>query len=326
MACPTDLVSEPEVNLPALIFLGWIIGISLAGLLGGTAVVGFGGALPSFLAVLAGPVAAIISILSTIVAALLAMLLIVIVYIIAYFTATWAIASYLPTIDGNPHYPTSATTVPVTAGEYFARGVMVGLTAGLNLLLLALIPLVGLFLGGWAFALISMGGVILIARNRVYQGFLGWAAWLFPMSYIATAVGLLLFVVNFAFSFAALGLNAFRIDWTTGVITSSDGILTWVNGNIAPLAAGFSLGNFVFLDASPGPDEFTEPGVPSHETGHSLNTALAGGIVLWINAVDENFGANTARQNLAYGELLAEGHSRAMPGTAMADYSHKLWY
>jgi hypothetical protein len=53
---------------------------------------------------------------------------------------------------------------------------------------------------------------------------------------------------------------------------------------------------------------------------------VGGGIVLWINAVDEN--VFPARWNLAYGELLAEGHSRAMPPPppATADFSIRIWF
>ena len=314
--------------MPALILAGWLIGIFLAALLGASALQAFGLAIPALLSVLTGPLGAIIGLLSAVGAAMIAMITIVIVYILGYAIATISMPPppQLPQPNGHVQKPTAATTIPATAGEYFARGLMIGLTAGLNLLLLSVIPVAGPFLGGWAFALISMGGLIFIARNRVYQGFLGWAALLFPMSYIATAAGLLLFVVNFPFSFTALGWKAFRLDWTTGVMTSADGILTFLNNNVTYLADGFSLGNFVFLDAAPAAGDFTAPSTPSHETGHSLNTSLMGGVVLWINAVDENVGGNKARQNLAYGELLAEGHSRRMPGTAIKDYSLALWY
>ncbi|HYI39927.1 MAG TPA: hypothetical protein VE053_06380 [Allosphingosinicella sp.] len=266
--------------------------------------------------------------------AIVATIVLILAYIAAYGIATAAIAPLLPGLTGGPVvYPQSSlkptpsgvtVTVPQTAGEHFGRGLAIGLTAVLNLLVLGVIPISGTWLGGWAFGLISLGAFVAVARNRFYQGFLGWSAWLFPISYVATAVGLLLFVVNLPFSFGALGPNAFRVDWTTGVITSADGILAFVNNNIFPAADGFSLGNFVFLHAAPGPDAFTEPGVPSHETGHSLNTGLMGGIVLWINAVDENIWP--ARANLAYGELMAEGHSQAMPGPVDDDYALPLWF
>jgi hypothetical protein len=48
-----------------------------------------------------------------------------------------------------------------------------------------------------------------------------------------------------------------------------------------------------------------------------------GGVVLWINAIDENIAP--ARRNLAYGELTAQGHSVNMPGTPQADFFLRLW-
>jgi hypothetical protein len=49
-----------------------------------------------------------------------------------------------------------------------------------------------------------------------------------------------------------------------------------------------------------------------------------GGVVLWINAIDENIAPR--RINLAYGELTAEGHSRNMPGAPRLDYSIRIWF
>ena len=103
-------------------------------------------------------------------------------------------------------------------------------------------------------------------------GFLGWSAWLFPVSHIATGVGLLLFGVNILFAFAMFGLGAFRIDWTTGVIETAGGLPTLLIP-ITGFTGGFSLGNFTFLTALPTPGDFLVPSLSSHETGHTLNTA-----------------------------------------------------
>lgn len=35
-----------------------------------------------------------------------------------------------------------------------------------------------------------------VANSSIYQGILGWASWLMPMSWGATALGLVVFVVN----------------------------------------------------------------------------------------------------------------------------------
>jgi len=121
------------------------------------------------------------------------------------------------------------------------------------------------------------------------------------------------------------GIGAFRIDFRTGVIETTGGIQAIVANAFgypgAPALNGaFSLGNFNFVvPATAGPltglasqSAFTGPTISAHEIGHTLNTSAMGGIVLWINAVDENLPPfnNGA---LAYGELLAESHS-ARPG------------
>ena len=69
---------------------------------------------------------------------------------------------------------------------------------------------------------------------------------------------------------------------------------------------------------------FRAPSVSSHETGHTLNTAAFGGVVLWINAVDENV-PPFRRMNLAYGELGAESHTMVMPGVPRNEFFVDIW-
>jgi len=181
------------------------------------------------------------------------------------------------------------------------------------------IPVGGWVLAAAAFVLNSLAIARPVAISPFYQGFLGWFAWLFPLAYIATLVGLALFILNLPFALAAAVLfgSPFpaRIDFTTGVIETHGGI-TGIPGAPGPATSptggpAFSLGNFTFLYPTaplPTPGDFRLASVSSHETGHTLNTAAMGGYVLWINAVDE-----TVMWNLAYGELLAEGHSAGFP-------------
>jgi hypothetical protein len=315
------------------IFLGWLVGLAV-GTIGIVALLLAGGAsVPAFLSGFASILATLLAALAPWLAFTLAVLFIVASFLIAYLGATASISVLLPGATGLPvvTFPLAsplstpggvAVTIPASPGEFFARGVLIGLSAAINTVLLLLIA--GTVLAVWAFFVISLAAIIFVARNRVYQGFLGWSGWLLPLSYLATGVGLLLFVVNFPFAFATFGVAAFALDWSTGVIETRGGVtgITGFNG-------GFSLGNFTFLTlttaagAGPAPARFMTPTVSSHETGHSLNTAAMGGVVLWINAVDENI--LPRRLNLAYGELTAEGHSRNMPGVARADYSIRLW-
>src|SRR5262249_18253440 len=135
-----------------------------------------------------------------------------------------------------------AVTITASLGEFFARGVLIGLSAATNTLILSLVPAVGPLLATWAFIVISLAAIVFVARNRGYQGFLAWSGWLFPLSWLATVVGLPLFIVNIPFAFTAFGLGAFMIDFTTGVIETRGGI-TGITG----FAGAFSVGNFTFL-------------------------------------------------------------------------------
>ncbi len=348
--------------MPAFILLGWVVGVLLALTVGLFALLAFGlpvaaliagllgtplaliapllTALAALMPGLAALIAAALAGLSVLLLALLAVIAILVayglVYLAGYAMATAAITPLLPGLTGVPglSFPLAgpiatpgggAVTVPPTPGEFLARGLMLGFNASINFLLILLLALFdprwAPIVAAYAFVLISLAAIVFVARNRVYQGFLGWSAWLFPVSYVATLAGFLLFLFNTIASVLS-GATGFStaLDFTTGVVESSGGFILTLSG----FAGGFSLGNFTFLMRVGVPAVFTAPSVSSHETGHSLSTAAFGGVVLWINAVDENV-PPFARFNLAYGELLAEGHSRAMPGTPAADYSIRLW-
>jgi hypothetical protein len=312
--------------MPVFIFLGWVVGLVLGAIAAVSALLALGLAVAGALSPLGALLGPLIAALGALAVAVV-VVFIVLCFLVAYLIATASIAPLLPAGATFPLATPFPTPVPVTLaatpGEFFGRGVLIGLNAAVNTILLELIPVVGPLIATWAFVVISLAAVLFVARNRVYQGFLGWSGWLFPLSWLATAVGLLLFIVNIPFAFTAFGIGAFAIDWTTGVIETRGGL-----SGITGFVGGFSLGNFTFLAgataAAAAPGRFTAPSISSHETGHSLNTAAMGGVVLWINAVDENI--VPMRANLAYGELTAEGHSRNMPGTPSADFSLRLWF
>jgi hypothetical protein len=342
--------------MPAFIFLGWLVGLLLGVTLGSFGLLVLGLPIATLVALLAGTplgflgplitalagalgglaalVAGLLAGLSMVVIAVLLVLVLLVatalVYLAGYGIATAAITPLLPAgttfpLPG-PLTPTAATTIAASPGEFFARGLMSGFNAVLNaMLILALAlfdPRWAPILASYAFIVITGAAILFVARNRIYQGFLGWSAWLFPMSYVATLPGLLLFLFNTLAS--VLGrVPGFTValDFTTGVVESSGGFILSLSG----FSGGFSLGNFTFLMRSAPAAAFTVPSVSSHETGHSLNTAAYGGVVLWINAIDENV-PPFARFNLAYGELLAEGHAVAMPGTPRTDFSLRLWF
>jgi hypothetical protein len=210
----------------------------------------------------------------------------------------------------GPTAATSSGPLPATSIELFMRGFLIGITASVNFSVWAIIsgnPLVGLFFGLINF-LAAIPGV---SATIVYQVILGWTSWSMPMSYLATALGLLLFLINLPFAFAAFGPVALRFDPLTATIETTGG-LTGITGTSA---AGFNLGNFTFLILTPGPGitpaavqtGFGVPGTPAHETGHTLSVAGLGGFYHWVNAIDENV-LPLRRLTLAYGEMVAESH------------------
>jgi hypothetical protein len=351
--------------VPIFIFLGWIAGVLLAAAIGVIGLVALGVPVVTLLSLLAGtPIAAILPLLAPIitalgplgaalaallsgVSALLGLLLVLVTVLLAYligFLIGYALATVgvagsfppgttFPLPPGTTSVPPPLSTVPVattpTPAEFFGRGWMIGLNAGANFILLMLLlpfnPIWAPILAAWAFILISLSTVIFVARNRVFQGFLGWSAWLFPLTYVATFPGLLLFLFNTiasAFSPPLPGLTplALALDFTTGVVESSEGFITRLSG----FGGGFTQGNFTFLMRTTPAAAFTTSSISSHEVGHSLNTAAMGGVVLWINAIDENV-VPFRRMDLAYGELCAESHARVF-GTGRVRFFVNLWF
>jgi len=230
------------------ILVGWMIGIAMGlaqAVLALTALtVSLPGIILTILTVFAIPVA--------ILPLFIPILLLAIFYIAGYLLASISIASALPTTAfplGTP-FPTGVPVpLPPRAGELFARGFMIGMTAAINASIMALVPVIGIALSIWVFIIGSLSIFPTAARSVVYHGFLGWSAWLFPMSYFATAIGLVLFIIS---------------------------------------------------------------------------TAVFGGLVLWINAIDENM-PPLRKLNLAYGELTAESHSQAMTPPLRNDFFVRLW-
>jgi hypothetical protein len=303
-----------------MIGFGWLTGVLLGLVAFGAALAALSLPQPPALALVAG----LLGPLSPLPALLLAIVVLAFVYLGGYALATASLAPFIPSTITFPLagmcVPPAPTVLPSAAGERFARGLMIGHTALLDAVVMGLAPRWGPYLAAWAFVVISLAIFTTPARNRVYHGLLGWSAWLFPMSWLATSVGLLLFVVNVPFALAAGGSAAFRIDCTTGVIETTGGLPTMIAGRSF---RGFSLGNFNFLRGFAEQTSFLVPGVASHETGHTLNTAAMGGVLLWINAIDEN--VFPSRMNLAYGELMAQSHANGLASPPEADFWIRVW-
>jgi hypothetical protein len=125
------------------------------------------------------------------------------------------------------------------------------------------------------------------------------------MSWLATGVGLVFFVINLVVAgvtlnqWGAARINSISIDWGTGTIMTEGGLIRPAAGS-----SGFNLGNFVFL--SPGST------AGQHETGHTLNVAAYGAIFHYIGAIDENV---VGRGAGAYAERFADSHDPTTAGT-----------
>jgi hypothetical protein len=277
--------------------------------------------LPTILVPLSGILTPLIAGLSPLLVLIFSLLVLILGYLLGYWIASVGIFGLLP---GPPVFPLAGgvfTPVPTIIGpslrEFFGRGLMIGITAMVNSVFFILIPKAGLVLASYAFTVISLSAVVFIARNVFFQGFLAWSSWLFPLSHLATLLGLVLFVINAAFSgLPGLGVTM-SFDFTTGVAESSAGLV----GVLMP-TPGFCLGNFIFTAAAPVAGAYTAPSTQSHETGHTLTTSAMGGVVLYINAIDENILPRST--NLAYGELIAEGHAQLF-GTTRPAFFIRLW-
>jgi RHS repeat-associated protein len=189
-----------------------------------------------------------------------------------------------------------------TAFGEFMRGFLIGLNAGFNAVLASALfgPVVGVTLGVINF----LAAFDTIANSEVYQGILGWSSWLMPMSWLATAVGLIFFVLNVIPAiFTGNQVDAVRIenisiDWGTGTIVMEGGWLF-----LPGFHGGYNLGNFAYI--TPGAT------VTDHETGHTLTNAAFGSIFHFVGAIDEN--AIREDPHDAYAEKIAESHDPA-PG------------
>jgi RHS repeat-associated protein len=200
-------------------------------------------------------------------------------------------------------YVVAANNTGNGVGEFF-RGFMIGFNAGLNAAIgMAIFGPVGAALGVINF-LAAFDG---IAGNKVYQGILGWSSWVMPMSWLATGIGLVIFIINLIAAavtwngswFGASGahIDSIHVHWETGTLIMKGGWIGAAGGGEA-----FDVGNFAFINSS-SPDP---QGDELHETGHALNVAAFGSIFHLIPGVIEQ---QTSSDGESYSEHLAESHN-----------------
>jgi hypothetical protein len=143
-----------------------------------------------------------------------------------------------------------------------------------------------------------------IAGFGVYQGVVGWANWLLPMSWLIVALGLAFLLLS-ALGFAVTGgqveylaISRLFVDWSTGTLFVRGG---WI-ANLNVYDTAFNMGNFAFIDKDSADDH------ASHEAGHTLNLAAFGSLFHLIGFVDEVI---LSRGRGAYSERLADSHANS---------------
>ena len=199
-----------------------------------------------------------------------------------------------------------ATIAGVALAEMFARGMVIGVSAGANLIIMSAIPWISAWFGPVAFLILMLACIPAVAANRFYQRVIGALGWVLPMNYLMLPLGVLLFLVAAPFALLSPAAGAgVGWDWLTWTVETSGG---FVLATFAP--APFNIGNFTFHPAAP--TGFTT-GVSAHETGHTLNGAAFGGFVYWIGAWDENL-PPLRRLAAANTEMLADNHFGGVGG------------
>jgi RHS repeat-associated protein len=211
-------------------------------------------------------------------------------------------------------YVVANATAGTGFGE-FMRGFLIGLNAGMNAVFLAAIGFalfgpIGIGLGVAVGVINFLAAFDTIANSEVYQGILGWANWLMPMSWLVVGLGLVFFILNLighAIGFWIFGSSFFRItamdvDWKTGTFFTLGG---WI-GNLNPIDTAFNMGNFSYVDNTVAGN--TIAGFMEHESGHTLNLGAFGSIFHFVGAIDENVTGGGAN---AYSERLAESNDPA---------------
>lgn len=185
------------------------------------------------------------------------------------------------------------------------RGVLIGLNTGLNA------AIVLRWLGPLPLPLIAVNLLAAshLTRRLRFRQVLGWAGWLLPLSWPATALGLGAFVLNLlAFPL----VRRVVLDRATGTVVLLGGWLWWPG-----FSGGFNLGQFAFVTPN-------ALGLIAHETGHTLNNAAFGSLFHFIGAADELLVPLLIPARGwadAYTERLAESHQ---PHTGQAP-TVRLW-
>lgn len=174
------------------------------------------------------------------------------------------------------------------------RGMLVGLSAGLNATWLTLWL-------GWPFGLLlgllNLGAASGLVHSARFRRWLGWGGWLLPLAWPATVLGAAAFALQML---RPALVRRVAFDYATGTVVLVGGWL-W----LPRYSGGYSLGQYAFLT----PDAL---GLWAHETGHTLSNAAFGSLFHFVGAADEvgtPLLVPSRRWADAYAERLAESHN-----------------
>lgn len=232
-------------------------------------------------------------------------------YTMAEMSAGWNASNTTPITDANNIY-----RFPRWSSEQFAFGFFLGTATATNFVIWLLVTSVTATIAVAPLALLPILVIFSsLAQSRIIQTLIGWTTWTMPLAWIPGVIGLLAFIPFAGFGLAQHGRDALRIDPSSGTLETQVDFSSIPL--VSPLAIGFSLGFFTFLNTNlTSPKSFLTPSVSAHESGHTLNTGAFGGVFLLFNAVDENVFRTPTDSYYSLGELYAE--SRAAGSQSVA--------
>ena len=202
------------------------------------------------------------------------------------------------------------STTEITSFGEFMRGWLIGMNAALNFVIWVglLGGTAGIVLGG-VVGLISFLTVFApISQSEAYQGILGYANWLMPMSWLIVGLGILFFLVSGLLGLVTAGkveylkIEELDADWKTGTFFMKGGLIA----NLNPEDTAFNMGNFSFVDME------SDKWHKEHEAGHTLNLGAFGFVFHLVGALDENA---TPRGSNALSERIAESNDTGSAGS-----------
>jgi hypothetical protein len=211
----------------------------------------------------------------------------------------------------------ASSLTSITPFGEFMRGWLIGMNAALNAVIW--FGIIGVVTGGpggvpggiigAVVGIINLLAVFApISQSEFFQGVIGWANLIMPMSWLIVALGILFSIVSGLLHLVTIGrvpylkVEKLDIDWRTGTFFIRGGLIA----NLNHLDTAFNMGNFSFVDYKATSMHM------DHEAGHTLNLGAFGSVFHLVGAIDENA---TPRGSNALSERMAESNDTGTAGT-----------